>query len=229
MNPQRLREGERSEPPWHGPSRAWFGQVYPGTVAPVIDVEGVEGKIGGVHAILAHDPFFSESAFLVAVERVFFAVLEAWTTLRPSLAQGVMAAAIFQQLQAQAADYRSRGLRNVLEGLRLLSANVAGARSEGGMDTLTVRINAESSDYDVESASGRIVVGDQLLHEWTEDWIFQRPASVATATPGTVAAQSCPACGAAVTVDVTSICPFCGAAVVSGRFGWLLTRIERVL
>jgi hypothetical protein len=229
VNPLPRADASRFEPQWHGPSRAWFGEVYPGTVAPVIDVEGVEGKIAGVDAIQAHDPAFSEAAFLVAVERVFFAVLEAWTTLRPSLAQGVMAAAIFQQLRTQVLDYQGRGRRNLLEGLRLVSANVAGARSQGGIDTLTVRINAESSDYDVEAASGRILEGDQQLREWTEDWIFQRPSSLSTATPGTVAALTCPACGAAVTVDVTSICPFCGAAVVSGRFGWLLTRIERVL
>jgi NMD protein affecting ribosome stability and mRNA decay len=38
----------------------------------------------------------------------------------------------------------------------------------------------------------------------------------------------CPSCGASVNVDITSICPFCDAAVISGKFGWLLTRIDRI-
>jgi hypothetical protein len=229
VNPLPSADAGRSQPAWHGPSRAWFGEVYPGTVAPVIDVEGFEGKLAGIKAVRAHDPAFNESAFLAAVERIFFGVLEAWTSLRPSLAQGVMATAIFQQLRTQVLGYQGQGRRNVLDGLRLISANVGGARSEGGMDTLTVRINAESTDYDVEAASGRLIEGDKQPSEWTEDWIFQRPSNVATTSAGTVSAQSCSACGAPVTVDVTSICPFCGAAVVSGRFGWLLTRIDRVL
>ena len=87
--------------PIHGPSRHWFGQVMPGSWAPNVDTEGVDGKLSGVAAIRAHDPGFNENAFLAEFQRLFFAVLEAWTALTPALSQGVMASDIWEEQKAQ--------------------------------------------------------------------------------------------------------------------------------
>jgi predicted lipid-binding transport protein (Tim44 family) len=199
----------------------------PGSWSPNVDSDGVDGKHMGVVAIRAHDPRFDENAFLAQVQRLFFAVLEAWTALKPALSQGVMASLIWEEQKAQIAAYRQRGWRNVLSKLSFTSAVVAGAMSDSGFDTLTVRLNANSADYDVD-ASGSVIRGDTEPWYWTEDWIFQRPSTAKTGQPGTITAQLCPNCGASVNVDITSICPFCDAAVISGAFGWLLTRIDRV-
>ena len=200
----------------------------PGSWAPNVDSDGVDGKSAGVTAIRAHDPAFDENIFLGHVQRLFFSVLEAWTAQKPALSQGVMASPIWEDQKNQIADYRARGRRNLLPNLSLTSAVVAGACSSNGWDTLTARINASSGDYDIEAASGRVLAGDAAPWGWTEDWIFQRPATAATAPRGTTTALGCPSCGAPVNVDVTSICPFCDAAVISGRFAWSLTRIDRV-
>jgi hypothetical protein len=114
-----------------------------------------------------------------------------------------------------------------LSKLSFTSAVIAGATSDSGFDTVTVRINANSADYDLDPA-GNVIRGDTQPWDWTEDWIFQRPSSAETGRPGTITSQACPNCGASVNVDITSICPFCDAAVISGKFGWLLTRIDRV-
>jgi endogenous inhibitor of DNA gyrase (YacG/DUF329 family) len=211
----------------HRPNREWWGQVMPGSWAPNIDADGVDGKLAGVAAIRLHDPAFDENVFLGQVQRLFFAVLEAWTSGKPALSQGVMAALIWQQQKTQIATYAQRGWRNVLETLSITSSVIAGARSDLDYDTLTVRINATSADYVVDSA-GAVIHGDTTPWDWTEDWIFQRPSTLSTGQPGTITSQSCPNCGAAVNVDITSICPFCDAAVISGKFGWLLTRIDRI-
>jgi hypothetical protein len=115
----------------------------------------------------------------------------------------------------------------VLDHLTFTSAILAGASSENGYDTVTIRINAGSADYDVDG-SGRVVRGTMQPWDWTEDWIFQRPSSASTGQPGSIRALACPNCGASVNVDITSSCPFCDAAVISGKFGWLLTRIDQI-
>ena len=69
--------------PLHRPSRQWFGQVMPGSWAPSIDSDGIDGKRAGVAAIQAHDPAFDENVLLAQVQRLFFAVLTAWTGLKP--------------------------------------------------------------------------------------------------------------------------------------------------
>jgi predicted lipid-binding transport protein (Tim44 family) len=213
--------------PFHRPSRRWYGQVMPGSSEPNIDSDGVDGKLGGVTAIRAHDPAFDENVFLAQVQRLFFAVLEAWTALKPALSQGVMASLIWEEQKAQIATYREQGWRNVLSKLTFTSAIVAGAVRGTGFDTVTVRINANSADYDID-AGGNVIGGDTQPWDWTEDWIFQRPSLAQTGKAGTITSQACPNCGASVNVDITSICPFCDAAVISGKFGWLLTRIDRV-
>jgi predicted lipid-binding transport protein (Tim44 family) len=213
--------------PLHRPSRSWFGQVNPGSWAPNIDADGVDGKLEGIAAIHRHDPTFDENGFLAQVQRLFFAVLEAWTALKPALSQGVMGSLIWEEQKAQVRDYVEKGWRNQLDKLSFTSAVIAGASSQSGFDTVTVRINATSSDYDID-ARDRVIRGDTQPWDWTEDWIFQRPASAVTGQPGSITSQQCPNCGAMVNVDVTSICPYCDAAVISGKFGWLLTRIDRV-
>ena len=199
----------------------------PGSWAPNVDSDGVDGKIAGIATIRAHDPGFDENVFLAQVQRLFFAVLEAWTALKPALSQGVMASLIWEQQRRQIDDYRQKGLRNALDQLTFTSAIVAGALSDSGFDTVTVRINATSTDYDV-AAGARVIRGDTRPWGWTEDWIFQRPSTSTTSPPGTITAMMCPSCGASVNVDITSICPYCDAAVISGKFGWLLTRIDRI-
>jgi predicted lipid-binding transport protein (Tim44 family) len=213
--------------PIHGPSRRWFGQVMPGSWAANVDSDGVDGKVAGVAAIRAHDPAFNENAFLAEFQRLFFAVLEAWTALKPALSQGVMASVIWEEQKAQVVDYAGKGWHNVLSQLSFTSAVVAGALSDSAFDTVTVRVNANSADYDVD-ASGTVIRGDTHPWDWTEDWIFQRRSTAVTGQPGTITSQSCPNCGAAVNVDITSICPYCDAAIISGKFGWLLTRIDRI-
>lgn len=213
--------------PLHRTSRSWFGQVNPGSWAPNIDAAGVDGKHEGIAAIHAHDPAFDENGFLAQVQRLFFAVLEAWTALKPALSQGVMGSLIWEEQKAQVRDYVLKGWRNQLDKLSFTSAVIAGASSDSGFDTVTVRINASSCDYDID-ARGIVIRGDTQPWDWTEDWIFQRPASAVTGQPGTITSQQCPNCGAMVNVDITSICPYCDAAVISGKFGWLLTRIDRV-
>src|SRR6202171_3068382 len=213
--------------PSHRPSRAWYGQVMPGSWAPNIDADGVDGKLAGIAAIHQHDPAFDENVFLAQAQRLFFAVLEAWTALKPALSQGVMASVIWEQQKTQINAYRAKGWRNKLDGLGFTSAVIAGALSNSGFDTVTVRLNANSADYDLDAGS-RVIHGDTNRWDWTEDWIFQRPSTTTTVQPGTITSQACPNCGTSVNVDITSICPFCDAAVISGRFGWLLTRIDRV-
>jgi predicted lipid-binding transport protein (Tim44 family) len=199
----------------------------PGSWAPNIDSDGVDGKLAGVEAIRAHDPAFDENVFLAQFQRLFVAVLEAWTALKPALSQGVMTSLIWEEQKAQIASYSQQGWRNVLGQLSFTSAVVAGALSDSGFDTVTVRVNANSADYDVD-AGGAVIRGDTHPWDWTEDWIFQRPSTAVTGQPGTITSQTCPSCGASVNVDITSICPYCDAAVISGKFGWLLTRIDRV-
>jgi hypothetical protein len=93
-------------------------------------------------------------------------------------------------------------------------------------DDLTVRITAAAADFDVDG-SGKIVFGDRSVRPFKEDWTFQRSVGVATSNkPGTLE-NTCPSCGAPVSLTQIGECRFCKAAVTSGKFDWVVSRIEQ--
>ena len=199
------------------------GDTLPGTDAAALGGSSV-GE--GMAAIRAHDPAFDDSAFTARVERTFFIVQEAWTELKPELSRQVMADGIWQQHQAQIEQYRAQGRRNVLENLAIASCTVVAAHTDQTYDTITTRIHAACADYDVDER-GRVVRGNRSVNEWTEDWVFQRSSS-ATTKEANLATQRCPNCGAPLDVDLAGVCSYCHAPVMSGKFDWVLTRIDQV-
>lgn len=73
------------------------------------------------------------------------------------------------------ADNATRGLRNEVRDVHLVSADVAEAWNEDGTDYATVAFGYESIDVMRDRASGAIVEGEESLTETTELWTFVRP------------------------------------------------------
>jgi predicted lipid-binding transport protein (Tim44 family) len=208
-----------------GVPEAFRGEVLPGTAATATSVDGVAA---GLAAITAHDPAFDRDAFLGEAERAFFLVQQAWTELKPDLSRQVMADGIWQQHRTQIAQYEAQARRNVLEQLAVGGAQIVGAHSDQTYDTLTVRFLAACADYDIDVRSGRIVRGSRDVEQWSEDWVFQRSSSATTNPKGGTLSQRCPNCGAPLDLDLAGVCSYCRAPVMSGRYDWVLTRIDQV-
>jgi hypothetical protein len=93
-------------------------------------------------------------------------------------------------------------------------------------DDLTVRISASAADFETDK-DGKLVFGDRVVRPFTEEWTFQRSRGVATAQkPGTLE-NICPGCGAPVSLNQIGECRYCKAAVTSGKFDWVVSRIEQ--
>jgi len=93
-------------------------------------------------------------------------------------------------------------------------------------DDLTVRITATCADYEVDEHTNRIIFGSRTPSSFTEYWTFQRSVDAKTTDKHAVD-KVCPNCGAPLTVNQVGECDFCHAAVTSGRFDWVLSRIEQ--
>jgi predicted lipid-binding transport protein (Tim44 family) len=201
------------------------GDLFPGTSG---NVENPESSDAGLEAIAAHDPGFSRQVFLGAVQTVFFVVEGAWTQRKPEVSRQVMADALWQQHRVQIQGYLDAHRRNVLGDLSVLSLTVIAAHSDATYDTITVRVLAVSSDYDVDDESGKIVRGDRKVQQWMEDWTFQRSSSAKTPAGGGTLSSRCPNCGAPLELDLTGQCKYCKALVSSGNLDWVLARISQV-
>ncbi len=120
----------------------------------------------------------------------------------------------------------AEGRRNVMEHLLVQRIDPVTIVHGRVFDDITVRITASAADFDVD-AGNKIVFGDRTVRAFTEDWTFQRSVGVATTQkPGTLE-NTCPSCGAPVALNQIGECRYCKAAVTSGKFDWVVSRIEQ--
>jgi predicted lipid-binding transport protein (Tim44 family) len=203
------------------------GATLPGTSDTAIS-GGTESVAAGLDGIRAHDPDFDDAAFIAEVERSFFLVQQAWSERKPELSRRVMADGIWQQHKVQIDQYTAQHRRNLLDNLSIGNATVVAAHTDQSYDTITVRIHAASADYDVDDQSGKVVRGNRDVQEWTEDWVYQRSSDATTKKGAGTMNAHCPNCGAPLDVDLAGVCSYCKAPIMSGRYDWVLTRIDQV-
>ncbi len=204
------------------------GETLPGTADAALGATGGESVSAGIDSIKAHDPAFDQAAFLAEVERAFFVVQQAWSERKPEMSRRVMADGIWQQHKVQIDQYLAQHRRNMLDNLSIGDADVVAAHSDQSYDTITVRILAACADYDVDDSSGKVVRGNRDVTQWREDWAFQRSSDATTKTGAGTMNQRCPNCGAPLDVDLAGVCSYCKAPIMSGKYDWVLTRIDQV-
>ena len=181
----------------------------------------------GVAAIRAHDPGFDPEAFLGQAQSSFFIIQQAWSQTTPEASRSVMADGLAQQFAFQMEEYRRSGRRNMLDGLNVQAATVVGAHSDSTWDTVAVRFDAASADYDMD-AKGHVVSGHRDVQPWSEEWIFQRSAQATTKPGQGTMNRKCPNCQAPIAISAEGVCEYCHAQVMSGKYDWVLTRIEQL-
>jgi predicted lipid-binding transport protein (Tim44 family) len=202
------------------------GSTLPGTHD---DATGsAAGVSDGIGTIKAHDPAFDDAAFIADVERSFFVVQQAWSERKPEMSRRVMADGIWQQHRVQIEQYEAQHRHNMLDSLSIGNATIVAAHSDQTYDTVTVRIHAASADYDVDDQSGKVVRGNRNISEWIEDWVYQRASDATTKTGAGTLGAHCPNCGAALDVNLAGVCSYCKAPIMSGKYDWVLTRIDQV-
>lgn len=176
--------------------------------------------------LLRDDPASTDEALAARLRLVYDQLNASWTALdlapvRPHVSDG-----LFDYLQYWIAAYQRQGLRNVLEGMRMTEAVIAKVVRDAHYDSVTFRIWGSGRDYTVRQADGGVVSGDPRHDRvYSEYWTLIRGAGVKGAPH---ADRSCPNCGASLDqVNMAGECGYCGAKITSGRFDWVLSKIEQ--
>jgi predicted lipid-binding transport protein (Tim44 family) len=180
----------------------------------------------GIASFTSTDQNFAIDAFEARVKTAFLALQDAWCKQNLDAGRAFMSPGAYFSWSAQLETLSNEGRRNVMEHLEI--RNIESIRIIHGrvFDDLTVRISAAAADYDVDK-SGKVVFGDRSVRPFKEDWTFQRSVGVATSNkPGTLE-NTCPSCGAPLSLTQIGECRFCKAAVTSGKFDWVVSRIDQ--
>jgi predicted lipid-binding transport protein (Tim44 family) len=200
------------------PFLGYSGDSMVGIAAPTI-AQGIAG-------LRATDSGFEMDAFLTRVKTGFMALQDAWCRQNLEAGRAFLSPGAYFAWRAQLETLAAEGRRNVMEGLEVRRVEPLRVVHGRVFDDLTVRIVAASSDYEVDT-SGRIVFGDKSVRPFTEDWTFQRSVGVATSNKGGTLENTCPNCGAPLSLTQIGECRYCKAAVTSGKFDWVVSRIEQ--
>lgn len=180
----------------------------------------------GVTALTAADKDFSLGIFEARVKTAFLALQEAWCKQNLDAGRAFMSPGAYFTWSAQLESMAAEGRRNVMENISVRAVQPVRIVHGRVFDDLTVRISAAAADFEVDQ-SGKVVYGDRSVRPFMEDWTFQRSVGVATSNkPGTLE-NTCPSCGAPVSLTQIGECRYCKAAVTSGKFDWVVSRIDQ--
>ena len=180
----------------------------------------------GVARMRSSDPAFSIDVFRVRVRTAFVALQDAWCKQHLDSARAFLSPGAYFAWRAQLETMAAEGRRNVMEHLQVQSIQPMRVVHGRVFDDLTVRITAACADFEIDK-DGRIVFGDRTVRPFSEEWTFQRSTGATTSgKPGTLE-NTCPGCGAPVSLTQIGECRYCKAAVTTGKFDWVVSRIEQ--
>ncbi|MBO0745291.1 MAG: TIM44-like domain-containing protein [Candidatus Dormibacteraeota bacterium] len=180
----------------------------------------------GLALLKGADPAFDYQDFERRAAQAFMSLQQAWQARDLDSARPFMSPGLYFSWSAQVKQLVELHKINRLDGLRIDAMQPVRVIHGKAFDDLTVRITATCADYEVDERSGRIIFGSRTPSTFSEYWTFQR--SVDAKTTGKHAVDKvCPNCGAPLQINEIGECQFCHAAVTSGRFDWVLSRIEQ--
>ncbi len=193
------------------------GSDWPTISHPALNARWVE--------LAREDPAVTQAALDARLRLIYGELNAAWSRRDLGGARPYVSDGLFDYLQYWVSAYERQGLRNVLEGMRIVEWKTVKVLRDRHFDSLTVRLWGSGRDYTVRQATGDVVSGDPRHDRvYSEYWTLIRGAGVRGAPRGD---KSCPNCGAPLDVNMAGQCEHCGAKITSGEFDWVLSKIEQ--
>jgi hypothetical protein len=171
------------------------------------------------------DPAVTQQALDARLRLIYDELNAAWSRRDLGGARPYVSDGLFDYLKYWVTAYERQGMRNALEGMRIVEWKTVKILRDRHYDSLTVRLWGSGRDYTVRQTTGDVVSGDPKHDRfYSEYWTLIRGAGVKGA-PRTD--KTCPNCGAPLDVNMAGQCEHCGAKITSGEFDWVLSKIEQ--
>lgn len=198
------------------------GGDEPSVRAPVVRDPDLRREL---EAFRSRHPDFRIDAFRGRVEGVYFALQTAWDAGQWDQARPHVTETLYQSLRYWLEQYAEGGLRNRLDGISLEQQEIVKVELDAWYEALTVRIVGSMKDW-VEDGQGKVIGGNQRVsRRFAEYWTFLRAAGTGADSRPT---SGCPSCGAPLDrVSQTGECGYCDSVITTGRFDWVLSRIDQ--
>jgi predicted lipid-binding transport protein (Tim44 family) len=204
----------------------WQGAAFRGVrTADALGLDQLDPATG-IATLTAEDPAFDVNAFMQRVQQAFLTLQQAWQDRDLEASRSFMSPGLYLGWSSQVQQLIQLHKKNILEGLRLDDLRLDSVIHGKVFDDVAVRVTATCADYEVDEQTGKMIFGSREPSFFTEFWTFQRSRGAQT-TGRSALDKVCPNCGAPLEMNQIGECRYCKAAVTSGRFDWVLSRIEQ--
>ena len=177
-------------------------------------------------SLTSRDQGFSESAFLEKVKKAFNEVQQAWSDQDLSQIKRFISDGVIERFSLQIHMQKVLGVRNLMEDVHVLSAEITSVESDSHFDTIHVKFTAKAKDSDVDINTGR-KVRTNYDGTFVEYWSFLRKPGAQTLEGRGLVEGVCPNCGATLELSESGSCAYCDAVITSGEFDWVLAEITQ--
>jgi len=156
----------------------------------------------------------------------FLQIYEAWSKHQWEDVRHLCSDRLFESNEFWINNYKSSGLINKLDDIKLHKAEVAAIEVDTFYEAITIRIHAACKDYVVLAENNKVVGGSKSSDRaFSEYWTFVRRVGV---EKDNMDASQCPNCGAAADkMGQSSICGYCETKVNTGDHSWIISTITQ--
>ncbi len=215
----RLNSRRRVQPPEVG---LWQGGDEGSVREPTLVSDDLSAAMRG---LTSRHPEFDLPAFESRVQELYLQLQNGWSEGRWEDLRPFVTDPMYQSLRFWIEGYRRHGLRNQLTDIHLERQRIVRVQVDPWYEAITVRIWGSMKDSVVDS-EGKVVGGNaKVARSFSEYWTFLRAAGTGGAV-GDI--HHCPSCGAPLdNVSQAGICGYCDSKITTGRFDWVLSRIDQ--
>ncbi len=178
-------------------------------------------------ALKERDPDFNEEQFMARVSNIYVQLQEAWESKDWKKVRPFESDELFNMHKRQLQEFIDSNTTNVVDDIAVLKTALDNYREHGEIETLDVYLKARIRDYVKDDATKKVIEGDpkqEIIMEYILS--MSRKKGVPTRIGEGTTVNTCPNCGANVSINASGECEYCGSVVTSGDFDWVLTRLD---
>ncbi|MEK6234210.1 MAG: Tim44-like domain-containing protein, partial [Planctomycetales bacterium] len=175
------------------------------------------------------DPSFSEDRFVGRVTEAFLKTQEAWSSQKLEPMRHFVSDGVFERFSLQIQEQRDLGYRNVMENVRVTSAELVDFKPEQPLEAISVKITASAVDYRVSLADGKELPKSRNFDHFVEYWTFLRKAGAKSVEGDGLMEGNCPNCGSGLELNRAAKCESCGSLIRGGEYDWVLAEITQAV
>jgi len=189
--------------------------------------QGQVEQAKAVARLLSRDKEWNKGSFIFRIRKAFLLIQDAWSKRDLSKAQSFLSDGVFDRFTILLREYKDAGLRDHLQDVKILDAEIKQIETDSIFDTVHVAIRASAVNFRVDAKSGKYAEGPSIPEIFEEVWSFiRRPGVTTLKKPGLIEGY-CPNCSAPITIARVGICEVCNSYLRSGEYDWVLSEITQ--